>query len=349
MLPRFAIDLEYPLPTEARSGGLRLDPNSIIPPRNYRDVSFQGPIGDTRPIGDLLERAGVRLGSHSVPLHLIIGPEAQSGLPGKYRRSDLHQNRHIELALVTEGCLNIWWEGTLASCPVDSVLVIPARCRYLPHCPLSDQPARPHSVLWIVLSPGGGTVHSCHFEGETHSLGEYFHFNVPQATAITRALEQELAVRVDHLEAVVRGLVSCLLIWLSRASSMPITFQTGSRSLSEATELPLEGTDFAARVESYLLGHYHRPLSLSGVARALGCSPSFLCRRYRQLTGDTPFHRLRHIRIAAAKSLLRSDLPVTRVAEMVGYDDVFYFSRVFSRLEGMSPRAYQKGVYSVSE
>lgn len=320
-----------------------------VPPRNYRDVSLDSNTGEASQLHILFERIGVQLGAMSSAGNLLIGPNPETALLGKNRRSQIHQNRHIELAIVLEGRLNLWWEGKFAVCPAGSVLVIPARSRYLPHCEVPNQRLGPHSVVWIVLNAGGGTIHTCHFEIKTHYLGEYYTFNEPQTTGISRVMAQELATRSEHYETVVRSLVSCLLIWLSRASILPIT-SVNSSGTPQGTETTLAPeNDFQERVESYLLGHYHRPLSLPEVARALGCSPSFLCRRYRQITGNTPFRRLRDIRIEAAKRLLQSDLSVTRIAEMVGFDDVFYFSRVFSRMEGKSPQSYQKQMRSESQ
>jgi AraC-like DNA-binding protein len=320
-----------------------------VPPRNYRDVSLDSNTGDASQLRDLFERVGVQLGATSAAVNLLIGPNPETALLSKSRRSEVHQNRHIELAVVLEGRLNLWWEGDFTTCPTSSVLVIPARCRYLPHCEIPGQRLGSHSVVWIVLNAGGGTIHTCHFEVKTHYLGEYFTFNEPQTTGITRVMAQELATRSDHFETVIRSLVSCLLIWLSRASILPIT-SVSSATPPQGTETQLAPeNDFQGRVESYLLGHYHRPLSLPEVARALGCSPSFLCRRYRQITGHTPFRRLRDIRIEAAKRLLQSDLSITRIAEMVGFDDVFYFSRVFSKVEGKSPQSYQKQMRSESQ
>ena len=40
--------------------------------------------------------------------------------------------------------------------------------------------------------------------------------------------------------------------------------------------------------------------------------------------------------------LVRQDISITEVAMMVGYDDYSYFSRVFKKLEGCSPRAYRE-------
>ena len=65
---------------------------------------------------------------------------------------------------------------------------------------------------------------------------------------------------------------------------------------------------------------------------------------FRRTTGRTPTQYVTKLRMSLAKKLLsETAMPVGEIAEACGYDDAFYFSRVFSREEGMSPRSYRKG------
>ena len=53
------------------------------------------------------------------------------------------------------------------------------------------------------------------------------------------------------------------------------------------------------------------------------------------------------MRITKAKELIRSsDLRLTDISQMVGYDDQSYFTKVFRRIAGMSPNEYRKKVRS---
>ena len=56
---------------------------------------------------------------------------------------------------------------------------------------------------------------------------------------------------------------------------------------------------------------------------------------------------LNNVRITKAKELIRSsDLRLTDISQMVGYDDQSYFTKVFRRIAGMSPNEYRKKVRS---
>ena len=42
----------------------------------------------------------------------------------------------------------------------------------------------------------------------------------------------------------------------------------------------------------------------------------------------------------ASHLLIDSDLPINRIAELYGYDSLYFFSRQFKQVTGLSPRAY---------
>ena len=59
-------------------------------------------------------------------------------------------------------------------------------------------------------------------------------------------------------------------------------------------------------------------------------------------TGQNLFDSINKMRIEKAKELMLSGYKVYEAAQMVGIDDVSYFSRVFKKYEGCSPREYEK-------
>ena len=75
-----------------------------------------------------------------------------------------------------------------------------------------------------------------------------------------------------------------------------------------------------------------------------GYSSDYFRRCFKEVTGQTPLEYLTALRITQAKKLLRATPPqsVESIAVGCGYSDEFYFSRVFSKKTGRSPRAYRK-------
>lgn len=83
-------------------------------------------------------------------------------------------------------------------------------------------------------------------------------------------------------------------------------------------------------------------LSLSELSERLGVSPQYLCRSFSHYCGHSPMEHLTQMKIRRACLLL--DLTADRISEVssaVGYEDPYYFSRVFKRVMGLSPRDYR--------
>ncbi|TNJ65370.1 helix-turn-helix domain-containing protein [Paenibacillus hemerocallicola] len=107
-----------------------------------------------------------------------------------------------------------------------------------------------------------------------------------------------------------------------------------------------EGVRSAALVDSiivYLRDHLHEPFDRSAVAAKLALSPGYFSVLFKKYTGCTPIEYVTRLRIDRAKQLLmNSDMPVGRIAEEVGYADPLYFTRLFTRETGISPREFRK-------
>jgi|GEM_PF-5495839 len=95
--------------------------------------------------------------------------------------------------------------------------------------------------------------------------------------------------------------------------------------------------------QRYIDTHLDEPCTVARLARHCGLSPSHFSHLFQKTIGLTPMEFLRRRRVDHAKLMLaESDYSVSEVAEQVGYADPFHFSRVFSKLEGMSPSAYRE-------
>ncbi len=96
-------------------------------------------------------------------------------------------------------------------------------------------------------------------------------------------------------------------------------------------------------VTEYLKSHYHENVSIAALARQAGMSVRQLERRFQNTFRTTPRHYVMKLRIlAACESLLNTDQSITQIALKVGFYDHAAFSRQFSRVMGLSPRAYRK-------
>lgn len=99
------------------------------------------------------------------------------------------------------------------------------------------------------------------------------------------------------------------------------------------------------QVESYLHRHLSEPLTLDGTAGHFHMSRSSLCRFVKAETGMTFQQNLERLRMDWAADLLRDTaLNIGQTAERTGYGDSLYFSRVFKKRFGVSPREWRNRI-----
>lgn len=103
------------------------------------------------------------------------------------------------------------------------------------------------------------------------------------------------------------------------------------------------GTEFSARVQDWLAQRMARPYDLEALAAAFNVSSRTLLRRYRDDTRSTPLAWLQLARVRQAQRLLESsDKSLAQIVNLVGYEDVATFTRLFQRHVGESPARYRR-------
>lgn len=83
-------------------------------------------------------------------------------------------------------------------------------------------------------------------------------------------------------------------------------------------------------------------ISLNMVASHVGISPSYFSTIFRQETGSTFTEYLTEIRMEKAKELLRcTNKKTSEIAYDIGYKDAHYFSYIFKKTQGLTPKDYR--------
>ncbi len=104
--------------------------------------------------------------------------------------------------------------------------------------------------------------------------------------------------------------------------------------------------DYVKEAVAYINENYFEELTLSGLADKYAVESSYFSRLFKQETGENLMLYIAGKRMEKAKELMqREDINIAEVAFMVGYDDYTYFSKVFKKHTGVSPREYRNRLF----
>ncbi len=93
----------------------------------------------------------------------------------------------------------------------------------------------------------------------------------------------------------------------------------------------------------YINLHFEKELSLKKIAETINVNPSHLSKKFKRETGISITEFTNRKRMKEAKILLeKSNHSITDIAILVGFDDPGYFTSVFRKFVGMTPREYMK-------
>ena len=102
-----------------------------------------------------------------------------------------------------------------------------------------------------------------------------------------------------------------------------------------------------ARLDRYIDDNLNAPLRLKTIAEQNFVSPSTVSHKVKRATGKSVSEWILTRRMAQArKYLMQTDMKISEIALLVGIPDYNYFSRVFRKTYGSSPRNYRKYGFS---
>lgn len=141
----------------------------------------------------------------------------------------------------------------------------------------------------------------------------------------------ELQLQTDFFEDAASMYFKQLLIMLGRFN------QKKSFSVKNVSTIEIE------EAVSYFYEHYSENINVEEYVGNLCISNSSFYRKFKLYTGMTPLQYILDVRMSNAKRLLETtDYSINEIAYIIGYDNSLYFSRLFHKHIGLSPKEYRK-------
>jgi len=170
--------------------------------------------------------------------------------------------------------------------------------------------------------------------------GENFHNVVsPKQHADLACIVATLLKEAKHKKARYRSMILSLLIAL--AVGMERDFpNTSTRTANIASHTSISRVKNALE---YITQNYYKPIKIGYLAELCNMSARNFARRFSEAVKRSAHEYIAETRIAMACShLLRSDAPISFVAEQSGFFSISSFNRTFKEKMGMSPREWCK-------
>lgn len=100
--------------------------------------------------------------------------------------------------------------------------------------------------------------------------------------------------------------------------------------------------DLVDIITAYLRDNVRQRISLKDVCERFNYSRSFICKIFKEQTGESLISYFNRIKIEEAKRLLvDTDMTVISISELLGFSEAKYFGVTFKKQEGVSPQAYR--------
>lgn len=232
------------------------------------------------------------------------------------------------LLYCVEGSGDIWVKGNKYHLNENEAFCIP---RHEPHryCASKQQP---WSVLWV------------HFKGEDT---QYYPLNQCQVVKPMVAEENRMMFLFDLLFTALEDDYSLgNFVYISQVLSLVLA-QLYQRRSASATSGQNRHLTYAIR---YMYRHLHENLTLGELSKELELSKSYLNVIFQKYAHRAPLEFFVHLKMTqACKQLKATDLCIYEIAQQLGYSDPYYFSRLFKKVVGVSPKEYKEGNYIYNE
>jgi AraC-like DNA-binding protein len=272
----------------------------------------------------------------------------------QWPRDELRETRSPLLICVLDGRIDFRAGETEVHCGAGHFLLLPPG---VPH----DDSIRPHyrydpqqitahdfcDLLWFVRWGRIIRCWTCHSQGATHGYkpGKQADFFNEDANQLLDLLFAEAGSGRADWQTLCRHYLLAFLTVLRRDLREGNILKLNPKQSLAASTHPLSDEEQADPIEQarhYIRTHLREALTIEKVARHACMSRSQFTKLFRQRTGQSFAQYLTECRLEEAGTLLReSSWSTRRVAEYVGLRSSSYFSQLFTRSMGLTPRQFR--------
>lgn len=210
----------------------------------------------------------------------------------------------------------------------DQFIILPKETPYS----FGSDETDPWSIYWI------------HFKG---SMSYKFKMQDMAPQDLSTDKNQRTQFRLDIFEEIFSRFSMAYISEYMQYCSMCLYLYLSSFCMKEqfcfVDHPKMKDMNLSRQAIEYMKENMHKTLSLKEIASRFKYSPSHFSHIFMKETGTSPIEYFIHLKIQKACLYLEtSRLKIKDISCMLGYEEVSYFSRLFTKMMGTSPSTYRK-------
>jgi len=229
------------------------------------------------------------------------------------------------LIFCTGGCGWVEIDGREQTVQANEGFLIPA---HTPHTYGSD-PDNPWENYWV------------HFQGNQSGDFAKLICKDKLPAVFQLANPQEIIAGLEHLYQHMSHVHTSAMLLAASGILQQLLCSIQLRCQSSTGKMGTAEENIDKTIE-FMAGNLSHRFSLKDLARQAGMSPNHYGALFKERHQDSPLNYFNRLKIQKACELLTTtDLRIHEVGELLGFQDPYYFSRLFKKTMGLSPRAYR--------
>lgn len=189
------------------------------------------------------------------------------------------------------------------------------------------------------------TIYWIHFKGD---LASCYASQADTPRDIKPEVHSRISTRINLFEEIYQTLRAGFTIEnLSYASSLFHYYLGSLRYIHQyrsfAATQPIDESNIVEAAIHYIEENKEKRITLDMLSKYTGYSISYFCSIFKKATGHAPLAYINIVKMQEACYLLdNTEMKLNQICHKVGIDDPYYFSRLFTKTIGLSPKAYRE-------
>ena len=236
-----------------------------------------------------------------------------------------HTHNHTELFYIVGGKGQFFIEDQVFPVDVNNLVVINPNVTHT-EASLNAQP-----LEYIVLG-----IEGIELATSENSNGQFClldHFESAEISGCLRNILREMEQKSPGYEDVCQAFMEILVIRLMRSTTLSVAMEPQT----------IAGNRQCALVRRYIDDHFKEALTLDLLADEAHMNKYYLSHAFKKEYGVSPINYMLSRRLDESKYLLaETDLSLSRIAQLLGFSSLSYFSQAFRKTQDISPMEFRQ-------